>query len=319
VLEGLRSSWRKWEANRRRYRLDGAAYKAGGAFTLAVLALFGAACGGHSAAKTRTVPGDPGLEYEARGNFLYLLCAGHGSPTVILEAGLGEDHRDWEPVQSEIALRTRVCSYDRLGIGFSQQAPKRATADQKADDLHALLAAANVDGPYVLVGHSYGGMLVRVYAAAYPHDVAGLVLLDSAHPDQDRRFLAALPPRRAGEAQELRDLRRAIHSSPNAPNPEGVNWKLSTDETRAAGTLGERPLIVVTAGEHDWTATPLPKIDRRLMLRGQLLGFGRCASGFCRVRLRPQSVPDRTDFSSNRTASRAYRPRPVRQGSIWPE
>ena len=107
-------------------------------------------------------PGTLGLSIEARGNFLYLLCAGHGSPTVILEAGLGGDHRDWEPVQSEIALRTRVCSYDRLGIGFSQQAPKRATADQKADDLHALLAAANVDGPYVLVGHSYGGMLVRV-------------------------------------------------------------------------------------------------------------------------------------------------------------
>ena len=252
-------------ANVRRVEPNRAVCRAGGAFTLAALALFGAACGGHSTAKTRAVPGEPGLEYEARGNFLYLLCAGHGSPTVILEAGLGGDHRDWEPVQFEIARRTRVCSYDRSGVAFSQQAPKRASAHQKADDLHALLAAANVDGPYVLVGHSYGGILVRVFAAAYQREVVGLVLLDSSHPDQDRRTLAALPPPRRGEARELRDLRRAIHGSPNASNPEGVDWKRSSDEARAAGTLGERPLIVVTAGQHDWTGpTPLPKIDRRL-------------------------------------------------------
>lgn len=227
------------------------------------LGLLAVACGGHPTARTRTVPGLPGLRYEARGNYLYLLCAGHGSPTVILEAGLGGDHRDWEPVQSEIARTTRVCSYDRSGVEFSQQAPKRATADEKADDLHALLAAANVDGPYVLVGHSYGGMLVRVYAAAYPHDVVGLVLLDASHPDQDSRFLAALPPPRPGEAQELRELRRAIHSAPHAPNVEGVDWQQSNDETRAVGALADKPLIVVTAGQHDWTDPPLPAIDSR--------------------------------------------------------
>jgi pimeloyl-ACP methyl ester carboxylesterase len=232
---------------------------------LAALAFIGAACGGHSTAKTRSVPGEPGLEYDARGSYLYLLCVGHGSPTVILEAGLGGDHRDWYWVQPEIARTTRVCSYDRSGLEFSQLAPKRATARAKVNDLHELLAAANVKGPYVLVGHSYGGMLVRVYADAYPRDVVGVVLLDSSHPDQANRSLAALPPRRPGEAQELRDLRTAFRSLLHGPNPEGVDWKMSTDEARAAGPLGDKPLLVVTAGEEEWTGpTPLPGIDRRL-------------------------------------------------------
>jgi pimeloyl-ACP methyl ester carboxylesterase len=219
--------------------------------TLAVLAvvvpaLVFAGCGGHAAAKSRTVPGDPGLEYEVHGNYLYLVCAGHGSPTVVLEAGLGEDHRDWSLVQPELAQTTRVCSYDRAGLGLSQLAPKRHTALEKARDLHGLLEAAGVDGPFVLVGHSYGGMLARVYAAAYPKDVAGLVLLDSSHPDQVRRFLATLP--RKGESRVLRELRKSLTAT---RNPEGVNWKASSEEDRAAGSLGDRPLVVVTAGEFE--------------------------------------------------------------------
>ncbi len=209
--------------------------------------------------------GFPGLRYEANGSFLYLLCMespGTGSPTVILEAGLGEDHRDWAIVQPEIARTTRVCSYDRSGLGFSEDAPKRASARQKVSDLHALLAAAGVPGPYVLVGHSYGGMLAHVYAATYPGDVAGLVLLDSSHPDQISRFLAALPPRRKGEPQALTGLRKGLPIT--TPNPEGVNWSESSNQARAAGSIGNKPLIVVTAGEFDPTGLPgLPGIVPR--------------------------------------------------------
>jgi pimeloyl-ACP methyl ester carboxylesterase len=189
---------------------------------------------------------------------------GTGSPTVILEAGLGGDHRDWAIVQPEIARTTRVCSYDRSGLGFSDDGPKRASAREKVSDLHALLAAAGVPGPYVLVGHSYGGMLVHVYAATYAGDVVGLVLLDSSHPDQISRFLATLPPRRNGEPHALTELRNGLRLQVTTPNPEGVNWSESSDQARAAGSIGNKPLIVVTAGEFDSTGlTALPSIVRR--------------------------------------------------------
>lgn len=224
----------------------------------AVLAVLCVSCGGHAAVqsatapalKTRAVPGEPGRQYEIRsGGYLYLLCSGVGSPTVILEAGLGDDHRAWDQVQPELARTTRVCSYDRSGVGFSQEAPKRATAQEKVHDLHALLQAANVRPPYVLVGHSYGGMLARVYASTYAPQVVGVVLIDSSHPDQTRRTLRALPPVRPGENALLHELRAQL---PDTRNPEGVDWNASSNEARAADGLGGRPLIVITAGESDW-------------------------------------------------------------------
>jgi pimeloyl-ACP methyl ester carboxylesterase len=151
---------------------------------------------------------------------------------IVLEAGLGGGHRDWDAVQPELGRTTRVCSYDRAGIGISQLAPRRATARAKAEDLHDLLSA-DADEPYVLVGHSYGGMLVRVHADRYAGDVAGVVLLDSSHPDQSRRLLGALPPRRMGESAALRNLRRFLDE--DLPNPEGVDWAACSDEARATG------------------------------------------------------------------------------------
>ena len=230
---------------------------------VAALSLLAAGCGGDPAVQTRTPPGDIEATYAVDGDRLYLRCTGRGSPVVVLEAGGGGDHRGWDAVQPELARTTRVCSYDRAGLAFSDAAPKRATATEKANDLHALLLAADVDGPYVLVGHSYGGMLVRVYAARYPEDVAGVVLLDSSHPDQIERLLAALPPRRVGENAVVRDLRRFL-ADESQPNPEGVDWTASSDEARAAGSLGERPLIVVTAGKDEWPPQMPTQLARRL-------------------------------------------------------
>jgi pimeloyl-ACP methyl ester carboxylesterase len=237
---------------------------------IAALVLVCAGCGGHavavreaahSAPKTRSVPGEPGLEYLVRGRFLYLLCEGEGSPTVVFESGLGDGHRAWQWVAPELANSTTVCTYDRAGLDFSQLAPKRATARAKVRDLHALLRAAGLRPPYVLVGHSYGGMLVHVYVSDYPRDVAAVVLLDSSHPDQQARMLAALPPARAGEGRALRSVRAAL-APRNFPNPEGVDWSRSSDEARAAGSFGDKPLVVVTAGEHEGAAPPV--IARRL-------------------------------------------------------
>jgi pimeloyl-ACP methyl ester carboxylesterase len=117
------------------------------------------------------------------GHRLHLHCAGTGSPAVVIEAGLGDWSATWSRrVQPDAAGTTRVCAYDRAGLGWSDAGPLPRTAERAAQELHTLLREAGVPGPYVLVGHSLGGLLVRVFAHAYPADVAGVVLIDSMSP-----------------------------------------------------------------------------------------------------------------------------------------
>jgi pimeloyl-ACP methyl ester carboxylesterase len=119
------------------------------------------------------------------GRHLNLRCSGNGAPTVILEIGQGMTSMSWRKVQPLLAAHTRVCSYDRAGIGFSDAGPMPRTAQAAADDLHALLRAASIGTPVVLVGHSLGGNIVRLFAGAHPAEVAGLVLVDPVVPDLD--------------------------------------------------------------------------------------------------------------------------------------
>ncbi len=126
---------------------------------------------------------------------MHIYCTGQGSPTVILDAGMGDSFISWRKVQPEIAKFTRVCSYDRAGIGYSDSSPRPSTSKDFAQELHMLLHNAGVAPPYVLVGHSMGGFDVRLYASLYRNEVVGMVLVDSSHPEQQKR----LPP-------ELKDL-----------------------------------------------------------------------------------------------------------------
>jgi pimeloyl-ACP methyl ester carboxylesterase len=118
---------------------------------------------------------------------LHLACQGKGSPTVVMEAAIGETGLLWSLVQPAVAQTTQACVYDRAGLGWSDPSPSPRTAAVMVEELHTLLATAEVPGPYVLVGHSFGGLLVRLHATRYPQEVAGLVLVDSAHEDQYRR------------------------------------------------------------------------------------------------------------------------------------
>jgi len=133
----------------------------------------------------------PGRLVDVGGYKLHINCTGQGSPTVILEAGWADFSATWAYVQPEIAKTTRVCSYDRAGHGWSEPSPYPRTAIRRVKELHTLLINARVQGPYVLVGHSLGGMLVRVYAHNYPDEVVGMVLLDSAHEEQYIRLPGA--------------------------------------------------------------------------------------------------------------------------------
>ena len=119
------------------------------------------------------------------GRRLHLLCSGQGSPTVLLEAGGSAFAIDWTLVQREIEKTNRVCSYDRAGMGWSDPLPANTPATDSAD-LHALLAAAKVPGPFVLVGASRGGLLIRTYLLDYPADIVGLVFVDPS--SEDRLF-----------------------------------------------------------------------------------------------------------------------------------
>jgi pimeloyl-ACP methyl ester carboxylesterase len=127
----------------------------------------------------------PGRMVDVGGYELHIHCIGEttdGSPTVVLESGFGGWTIDWASVQSEIAKTTRVCSYDRSGLGWSERGPSDAgTRAGIAKQLRTLLDNADVPGPYVLVGHSLGGIYVREFARRYPNDVAGFVFVDSSH------------------------------------------------------------------------------------------------------------------------------------------
>ncbi len=113
-----------------------------------------------------------------RGRRLNLYCVGKGSPTVVFDSAVGGDSSDWGLVQPKIAPSTRACSYDRAGIGFSDAAKRASSSINIVDDLHRLLVAAHIGPPYVMVGHSYGTLNVQLFAARFPAEVAGMVLVD---------------------------------------------------------------------------------------------------------------------------------------------
>jgi pimeloyl-ACP methyl ester carboxylesterase len=226
-----------------------------------------------------------GSVYDVGGRGLYLECTGTGSPTVVLTSGAGEHTPSWAWIAPAVAEDTRVCSYDRAGLGRSDPAPQPQDAVDLAADLHALLAAADVPGPYVLAGHSVGGIYDLVFADRYPGDVAGLVLLDSSSPEQFslpgyageyelwRRASALFPSLArlglgraafgsgfAGLPADARDAERALAVSAGDLRGERDEWSqlpVAFRQARAVTDLGGTPLLVVTAGRgHDpaWTA-----------------------------------------------------------------
>jgi pimeloyl-ACP methyl ester carboxylesterase len=157
---------------------------------------------------------DPNLYVHAQrvidvgGRRMNIVCVGSGSPTVILDAGLGGGAAAWARVQTRAARQTRVCAYDRAGMGFSDPAAAPRDAAAIVRDLRALLRGAKVVPPYVLVGHSSGGIFVRLYADRYPNEVVGLVLVDpdsEYENDADRKIVPALPQLTRANNKQIED------------------------------------------------------------------------------------------------------------------
>ncbi len=215
--------------------------------------------------------------------YMHLYCIGEGSPAVILEAGLNDFYVAWSKVQPEIAKVTRVCSYDRAGLGWSEANPNPRKSEVMAEELHTLLTNAGVEGPYILVGHSFGGIVMRVFARQYPSETAGIVLVDSAHEDQGARlpFIQSTVDKTINQFRSLSLLSRfgLIALSPaSIPNrgfsgdaykqyqailattnyfdcaiAETTAFYADAPSVKAAG-LGDLPLIVLSHGLPDKTS-----------------------------------------------------------------
>jgi pimeloyl-ACP methyl ester carboxylesterase len=218
----------------------------------------------------------PGKTFAVDGHRLHLDCHGRGAPTLLLSNGLGEISASWARIAGPLAETTRVCAYDRAGQGWSSDADSPQDGVTAARDLHTLLAVAGEHGPYVLVGHSTGGTYAMTYAARYPEQVAGLVLLDSSSPEQFtrmpdypgryalmRRGLALLPTLgRLGVARafsasrlpapasdQVEALTATAHAARNGRDEVSMIPEVF-EQAQALTTLHDRPLAVLTASEN---------------------------------------------------------------------
>ena len=157
------------------------------------------------------------------GRKLHIHCTGRGAPTVVIENGGAAFSFDWELVQPEVERFTRICTYDRAGYAWSDVGPEFDTFDQSVQDLHILLTKAGIAGPYVMVGHSFGGLLVRFYQARYPNDVVGMVLVDSSHEESFQQVgakVVRIPELTADQFKALIDVGKA--NRPKNPEPDLV-------------------------------------------------------------------------------------------------
>lgn len=178
------------------------------------------------------------------GTSVHLRCGGErpsGAPIVVLEAGAGAGADSWNVVQPSIAEFARVCAYDRPGTGQSGPYPASVRASDHAGFVQAMLKAANEPGPYLMVGHSLGGIVVSLYAMAYPGEVTGMVLVDPSHEDQERRFLpvTAPPPARVMPAVPPPGVA--------PPPPPGLRFEDFAGALRTAPFRRDIPLVVLTA------------------------------------------------------------------------
>lgn len=236
-------------------------------------------------------PKPPGRLVDLGGHKLHLYCSGKGSPTVVVENGLGDFSFDWVMVQNGVAKSTRICTYDRAGYAWSDPGPMPRTFAQLNLELHDALAQSGERGPFVLVGHSFGGPVVRWYARLYPDEVAGMVQVDAAEeesrytyggkailirasaqgkqpppPHEERPAPDELPPIRRLQAQPLdalylrlpvaqQELQKwaqglpAIEVAENSQREWSAEYLKVMHDTPQAGSLGARPLIVLTRAE----------------------------------------------------------------------
>jgi pimeloyl-ACP methyl ester carboxylesterase len=265
--------------------------------TIASLGGIGAIYQAIATANDRRTYTPPGQVVDIGGRRIHMVVRGNdsGRPTVILEAGMASFSSNFYWVQNELAATTRVVAYDRAGLGWSDPSPEPQDAQQSARDLHTALQKAGVPGPYVVAGHSYGGLVVRAFTDLYPEEVAGMVLIDASHPDQwahlpisregrfngnaniftgflarlgvvrffhlENALYAGLPQRQAGEME-------AILARPESWQHSGEVLLIWNERTRQqidqARSLGDLPLAVLSVTEQPIYGDVLTSLQNEL-------------------------------------------------------
>lgn len=295
---------------------------------LALMAAALVSCGGGQDATAKDRP-DTLIELRD-GRRLNMHCTGRGSPTVILESGYGAGVNGWIAVQPRIAAATRVCSYDRAGYGFSDPGPLPRDGAATARDLDEALDAAKMDGPFVMVGFSAGGLYSRLFAARRPGEVLGLVLLDptvervAANPEADglqgmrrqvRKCLATAelsPPPPAGDPRwsgcmprrgtpaELTRIRSAEAWRNQLSELDSIFGATSAQAYRLNGLLRDVPTYVITASETAASAPTVGYGDRQSVWELQHLRMAMASDlGFQRTILSSHGIPtDRPDAAA---------------------
>jgi pimeloyl-ACP methyl ester carboxylesterase len=240
------------------------------------------------AADMRAYP-PPGQMVDVGGYRLHINCTGAGSPTVVIDVGWGDWSLKWGVVQKEVAKTTQVCTYDRAGMGYSEAGPLPRNAEQFAKELYTLLKQANIPGPYVMVGHSLGGLPVRVFTHNYPTEVSGVVLIDSMNSKQMTQPPTDIKPQTSSQSSgvsipflvarvgivrllaaplglvqnlppEANDAYTAFSVTPRSIQAwmdEGMGIPDSLAQAETVKTFGNLPLIVLSRGldqDKDWMA-----------------------------------------------------------------
>ena len=207
---------------------------------------------------------------------IHLLCSGIGSPTVIVDVGLGATSLEWDAVRERVAAHQQICVFERAGYGWSSLGPWPRTAARNVEDLRDVVQRAGLTAPFLLVGHSYGGFDMQLFARLYPHLVAALVLVDASHPEQAERFeappystriapssswgivqLGSQPPpdpALSPAARALGQFQRENWRPRRTISGELLGFRDTEAELRAAPPLAPLPLVVLSRGKRMWPA-----------------------------------------------------------------
>lgn len=220
-----------------------------------------------------TIGKPPGRMYDIGGYDLQMYCTGQGSPTVVIDTGLGSSSLEWLDIQHAIDEDTRICSYDRAGYGWSDEGPGPRTAKLLAGELHKLLAEAEIEPPYVMVGHSFGGYITQYFAETYRKEVVGMVLVESSHPEQATRLrhLARHDSDKGRQEPRLNPINNVMlsraHGDPTG-GPEDIGDFLNSRRKAIFAQMDELAHFA-ESGQQVTGARPLPEIPLVVLTRGQ--------------------------------------------------
>jgi len=247
-----------------------------------LIRLLGLICFFSATANAGELPPLPGERHDIGGHQLHINCMGQGSPTIIIDTGLGDDSSDWQLILEQSAQISKTCVYDRSGYGWSDYGPRPRNSRRIAYELDLLLQQANIPAPYILVGHSFGGYNMRVFAATHPQKISGLILVDASHENQYERLdinipksgrrirsiislpsttIKEFPPTKKNQLLQDRAFRTARH--------EISSLYQSSRQVQRFGDIPTVPLIVISRGIEEWSGNDIARQREKTWIRLQ--------------------------------------------------